>query len=88
MMRCNCAGLSPGTVEWYLGRLKLFLKYFNDRLIEEMGEIEIREYLLYLLDFGYSTRSVNVCNSALRFIFAAVVGWNLNYQLIYRRCKY
>ena len=37
-------GLSPKTVESYLGRLKLFLKYFNNRPIEEMNEIEIREY--------------------------------------------
>ncbi|BAL00361.1 putative transposase [Oscillibacter valericigenes Sjm18-20] len=34
-------GLSPKTVASYLGRLKLFLKYFNDRPIEEMKEIEI-----------------------------------------------
>ena len=47
-------GLSPKTVVSYLGRLKLFLKYFNDRPIEEMNEIEIREYLLYLLDSGHS----------------------------------
>jgi len=78
-------GLSPKTVESYLGRLKLFLKYFNDRPIEEMNEIEIREYLLYLLDSGHSAGSVNVCNSALRFIFGAVLGRNLNYQLIHRR---
>lgn len=78
-------GLSPKTVESYLGRIKLFLKYFNDRPIEEMNEIEIREYLLYLLDSGHSAGSVNVCNSALRSIFGAVLGQNLNYQLIHRR---
>ena len=78
-------GLSPKTVESYLGRLKLFLKYFNDRPIEEMNEIEIREYLLYLLDSGHSAGSVNVCNSALRFIFGAVLGRNLNYQIIHRQ---
>lgn len=78
-------GLSPKTVESYLGRLKLFLKYFNDQPIEEMNEIQIREYLLYLLDSGHSAGTVNVCNSALRFIFGAVLGRNLNYQLIHRR---
>lgn len=62
-------GLSPKTVESYLGRLKLFLKYFNDRPIEEMGEIEIREYLLYLLDSGHSAGSVNVCNKCSAFYF-------------------
>ena len=33
-------GLSPKTVVSYLGRLKLFLKYFNDQPIEEMNEIQ------------------------------------------------
>ena len=81
-------GLSPKTVESYLGRLKLFLKYYNNRPIEEMGEIEIREYLLYLLDSGHRPGSVNISNSALRFIFGAVMGRNLNYQLIHRRREY
>ncbi len=81
-------GLSPKTVESYLGRLKLFLKYFNNQPIEEMGEIEIREYLLYLLDSGKSAGTVNNYNSALRFIFGAVTGRNLNYQLIHRRREY
>lgn len=81
-------GLSPKTVESYLGRLKLFLKYHNDRPLEEMGEIGIREYLLHLLDSGQRPGSVNVSNSALRFIFGAVIGRNLNYQLIHRRREY
>lgn len=33
------------TVESYLGRLKLFLKYFNDRPIKKVDETEMREYL-------------------------------------------
>lgn len=81
-------GLSPKTVESYLGRLRLFLKYYNNRPVEEMSEIEIREYLLHLLDSGHSPGSVNVSNSALRFIFGAVMGRNLNYQLIHRRREY
>ncbi|BAL00362.1 putative transposase [Oscillibacter valericigenes Sjm18-20] len=39
---------------------------------------------MYLLDSGHSAGSVNVYNSALRFIFGAVMGQNLNYQLIHR----
>lgn len=76
------------SVESYLGRLKLFLRYFNDQPLEKMNEIEICEYLLYLLESGHSAGSVNVCNSALRFIFGAVMEKSLNYQLIHRRRKY
>lgn len=81
-------GLSPHTVEEYLGKLTIFLRYYDDRPIEEMGETEIRAFLLHLLDSGKSSGTVNIYNSALRFIFGAVLGRNLNYQLIPRRRQY
>lgn len=81
-------GLSPYTVEEYLGKLTLFLRYHDDRPIEEMGETEIRTFLLHLLDSGKSSGTVNIYNSALRFIFGAVLRRNLNYQLIPRRRQY
>lgn len=81
-------GLSPHTVEEYLGKLTLFLRYYDDRPIEEMDETEIRTFLLHLLDSEKSSGTVNIYNSALRFIFGAVLGRNLNYQLIPRRRQY
>jgi integrase/recombinase XerD len=81
-------GLSPHTVEEYLGKLTVFLKYFGDRPIVDMGEAEIREFLLYQLDSGKTSGTVNIYNSALRFVFGAVLGRSLNYQLIPRRRQY
>lgn len=40
-------GLSPQTEESYLCVLHLFLRYYENRPIETMGEPEIREFLLY-----------------------------------------
>ena len=81
-------GMSPHTVEQYLGKLTMFLRYFDNRPIETMGEVEIREFLLYQLDYGKASGTVNIYNSALRFIFGAVLGRNLNYQIIPRRRQY
>lgn len=81
-------GLSPHTVEEYLGKLTIFLRYNDGRPIEEMGEMEIRTFVLHLLDSGKSSGTVNIYNSALRFVFGAVLGKNLNYQLIPRRRQY
>ena len=53
-----------------------------------MGEEEIREFLLYQLDSGKSSSTVTIYNSALRFIFGAVLGKKLNYQRIPRRRPY
>lgn len=78
-------GLSPHTVEEYLGKLTAFLRYFDNRPIDTMGEAEIRQFLLYQLDSGKTSGTVNIYNSALRFIFGAVLEKNLNYQMIPRR---
>jgi integrase/recombinase XerD len=81
-------GLSPHTVEEYLGKLTVFLKYFEGRPIADMGETEIRKFLLYQLASGKTSGTVNIYNSALRFVFGAVLGRHLNYQLIPRRRQY
>lgn len=81
-------GLSPHTVEEYLGKLTVFLNFFDNRPIETMGEEEIRQFLLYQLDSGKASGTVNIYNSALRFIFGAVLGRKLNYQMIPRRRHY
>lgn len=81
-------GLSPNTVEGYLGELTVFLRFFDNRPINSMGEEEIREFLLHLLDSEKSSSTVNIYNSALRFIFGAVLGKKLNYQMIPRHRHY
>jgi site-specific recombinase XerD len=50
-----------------------------------MGEAEIRDFLLYQISIGKATGSVNIYNSALRFIFGAVLQRNLNLRMIPRR---
>ncbi|MFT8890114.1 MAG: tyrosine-type recombinase/integrase [Ethanoligenens sp.] len=79
-------GLSPHTEESYLCTLRLFQRYYEDRLIETIGEPEIRKFLLYQINIGKTNGSVNIYNSALRFIFGAVLGRNLNCRTIPRRC--
>ena len=63
-------------------------RYFNNCPIDSMGEEEIREFLLYQLDSGKSSSTVNIYNSALCFIFGAVLGKKSNYQRIPRRRHY
>ncbi len=50
-----------------------------------MGEPEIREFLLNEINTGKASGSVNKHNSALRFIFGAVLERNLNCRMIPRR---
>ena len=79
-------GLSPKTEESYLCALHLFLRYYENQPIETMGEPEIREFLLYQISIGKTNGSVNIYNSALRFIFGAVLTRNPNCRIIPRCC--
>ena len=79
-------GLSKTTEHEYLGRLEFFINHYQNRPLSEMSEVEIRAFLLYMIEERKVTAStVNVYNSALRFIFGAVLERNLNYQMIPRR---
>ena len=72
-------GFSHHTHEEYMIRAKSFMLYAN-RLLEELTEQEIRAYLLYLLDVKkLSVASVNGNNSALRFLYGAILHRHINY---------
>jgi len=72
-------GFSPHTLEEYMIRAKSFMLYTN-RPLEELTEQDIREYLLYLLNVKkLSAASVNGYNSALRFLFGAILHRHLNF---------
>lgn len=81
-------GLSPYTMDSYLKALTLFIRHYEDRPIAGMGEAEIRAFLFQQLNSGKAAGTVNVYNSALRFIFGAVLEQNLNYRLLPRRRHY
>lgn len=79
-------GLSKNTEEEYLSKLRVFLRYNENRPLEEMNESNIRSFLLYQINEKKAAAgTVNVYNSALRFIFGAILERNLNYQMIPRR---
>lgn len=79
-------GMSSQTEESYLCALRLFLRYYEERPLETMGEPEIREFLLHQISIGKANGSINIYNSALRFVFGAVLARNLNCRVI-PRCR-
>ena len=62
-------GLSPHTQEIYLRQVKQFTHHYG-RSPRQLGEKEIREYLLYLIrEKKSSTATVNLCYHALKFLY-------------------
>lgn len=80
--------LSQNTLDSYLCALRQFSQYYNDKPVAELGEHEIRAYLLYLIAQHKSSGTVNVYTSALRFIYGVILERNLNCRLIPRQHQY
>ena len=82
-------GFSDHTQNEYLWALSHFQKYCENRPFENMGENEIRQFLLHLIDSEKSSGTDNIHNSALRFIYgAAFLGRNVNCRMIPRQHQY
>jgi len=63
-------GLSPETQKIYLHHVTNLSRYFNSSPCR-LGKKEIKEYLLYLLrEKKASSSTVNLCYSALKFLYA------------------
>ena len=77
-------GFSHHTREEYMIRARLLMHY-ADCPLEELSEQDLRAYLLYLLDVKkLSAATVNVYNSAIRFLYGAILHRHLNYYDIPR----
>jgi integrase/recombinase XerD len=62
-------GLSPHTQENYLRQVSQFARHYG-RSPRQLGEKEIKEYLLYLIrEKKSSTATVNLCYHALKFLY-------------------
>lgn len=71
-------GLSQNTFEEYVGRVTVFMSYFNCP-VDQLGEPEIREFLLHLKESRKLTNgTVNTYNSALRFLYGVTLNKVLN----------
>lgn len=81
-------GMSEKTEESYRCAFRIFLRYYENRDIETLGEESIREFLFHQISIGKSSGSVNIYNSALRFIFGGVLSQNLNCRRIPRRSNH
>ncbi len=76
-------GYSENTVRTYLQQFKEFLKFYFESSPVELNEIEIRNYLLYLIEHKKISRSTqNQAINAIKFFYEKVMGQDRKvYQL-------
>lgn len=76
-------GLSESTIKNYTRNVKAFLKFCNNRPIEELDEMDVRRFLEHLITVKkLAPRSVNQHSSAIRFFFAVGLNRTMNYLQI------
>ncbi len=81
----NLAGFSPSTQRIYVHYAKKFAKHFM-RSPAEMGEEEIRTFLLYLLDERkLSHDAYRQCRAALKFLYSVTLRRPFEVEPIPRR---
>jgi len=77
-------GRRPKTIEDYETKVRLYQDYY-DRPADEMGIEEMQGYLHYLLtEKKLSASTVNVYNSAFRFVYGVTLDVTLNYKKLTR----
>lgn len=77
-------GLAKSTETEYHNRVNAFLQWAG-KPAEDMDEQHIRQFLKHLItERQLSTSSINLHNSALRFLYAVTLNRNLNYRQIPR----
>jgi len=72
-------GMSNHTLSLYKRNVGKFLE-FSCKPVEELSEIDVRGFLISLLNKGeVSTKTINLYNSAIRFFFAVTLNRTMNY---------
>ena len=66
---------SPRTIDTYTSMLRLFMNYYKGRDIRTLGDEEIRDYLLYLIDkkkvsASYQNQAIN----AIKYYYEKILG--------------
>jgi integrase/recombinase XerD len=66
---------SPKTVKTYSTMLKLFMNYYESRVLDDLSDEDIREYLLFLVDEKKVSQSYqNQAINAIKFYYEQVLG--------------
>lgn len=67
-------GMRPSTCESYVRAVRGYVRYYK-RPPAKLGTEQVREYLLYLRnERRYAGATINVCISALRFLYTTTLG--------------
>lgn len=77
-------GFSKRTLKAYLSVIENFVEFYKPVDVRKIKEEEIKKYLLNMYDKEYSTATVNLAYSAIKFLFEDVLNMSREIQFIRR----
>ena len=67
---------SLNTIRTYSAQIKMFWKYYHDRLPNEIQEADLRKYLLHLINDKNASESYqNQAINSIKFYYERILGW-------------
>ncbi|MGJ8666996.1 MAG: site-specific tyrosine recombinase/integron integrase [Patiriisocius sp.] len=78
---------SNNTIKSYVSAFEKFINHFPDKEIDELTQVEIRDYLHHLIKKDFSNSSINLTISSIKFYFEIVLGMPHSYYDIERPRK-
>ncbi|WP_115462128.1 site-specific tyrosine recombinase/integron integrase [Winogradskyella aurantiaca] len=62
------------TVKTYVSCFERFINYYPDKSIDELDELDVRNYLLYLVKSNWSNSYINQSINSIKFYYEVVLG--------------
>ncbi len=78
---------SNNTIRSYVSAFEKFINYFPDKKVDELTQIDIRNYLHSLVKKNLSSSSINLSINSIKFYFEIVLGMPHSYYDIERPRK-
>lgn len=87
LLKLELKRYSANTVKNYISSFESFINHFKDKELKEINEIDIREYLQFLIQKGVSNSQVNLTINSIKFYYETVLGMPNRFYSIERPRK-
>lgn len=87
LLKLELKRYSANTVKNYVSSFESFINHFKDKRLNEINEVNIRDYLQYLIKEGLSDSHVNLAINSIKFYYETVLGMPNRFYSIERPRK-
>ncbi|GAA5020630.1 tyrosine recombinase [Marivirga lumbricoides] len=87
LLKLELKKYAQNTARSYINQFEGFINFYQNTALDELGEIEIREYLSHLIRLGHSDSSINQTINSIKFYYEIVLSMPNRFYEIERPIK-